>query len=402
MHTTRLSSLDDATLRRELSRTVASERTATTGVLAHIAEFDARRLYLADACPTMHAYCVQVLHLSDGAAYKRIHAARAARRFPRILEEVAAGRLHLSAVCLLAPHLTDENVGELVAAATHRSKTEIEAWLARRFAAAIAPTIPRARVIPVRAAAAAEKAGDLLTAVLDPLVPLDSLPLGAVISHVAPAPATHVVQIPIDEETHALLREVQDLLGHTVRPGDVGALFRRALAGLRTELLKRKAGATTRPRKAAPRTAGGRTRTIPAPVRREVWTRDEGRCTFMSGAGRRCSATRAIEYDHVVPFARGGEATVAGLRLRCRAHNQYGAERAFGTEHMRRMRERPRPQPDRDVEAALRTLGCRGEEARRGALHAAGLGEPRIEARLRAALQFIGAGARAVRSAGSR
>ena len=205
MNSIRLSSLDDTTLRRELSRTIADERTAVVSVLAHIAEFDAHRLYLADACSSMHDYCVQVLHLADGAAYKRIHAARAARRFPRLLDEVAEGRLHLSAVCLLAPHLTDANVDELIAAAVHRTKADIEAWLARRFAPAPAGAVPRARVIPVRAAAPVVSAGELPMAAMDPLALPDSLPPGAVSSHVAPAPATHVVQIPIDEETHALL-----------------------------------------------------------------------------------------------------------------------------------------------------------------------------------------------------
>jgi 5-methylcytosine-specific restriction endonuclease McrA len=261
-------------------------------------------------------------------------------------------------VCLLAPHLTEANVDSLVAGAVHRSKTEIEAWLARQCAPATGSesgavaAVPRARVrvIAVRSTAPAQDSAEAALPAVDPLFATSSLPPGAVNLHVAappvpapaPAPATYLVQIPIDEDTHALLREVQGLLGHTIRPDDVGAVFRRALDGLRTELLKRKAGATTRPRKDAPRAAETRTRTIPAHVRRVVWTRDAGRCTFTSDAGRRCGATRALEYDHLVPFARGGETTVPGLRLRCRAHNQYEAERAFGAELMRRKREHAR------------------------------------------------------------
>lgn len=356
MNPNRLSSLDDATLRRELARTVADERAATAIVLAHIAEFDARRLYLADACSSMHDYCVQVLHLSDGAAYKRIHAARAAQRFPSLFAHVAAGRLHLSAVCLLAPHLTEANVDTLVAGAIHRTKAEIEAWLARQCAPATgsesgaATAVPRGRVRVIAARAATptpESApAESSAAAVDPLFAASSLPPGTVNVQIPstpsvapPAPAAYLVQIPIDEDTHALLREVQGLLGHSIRPDDVGAVFRRALDGLRIELLKRKAGATPRPRKAAPRaTDGKRNRTIPAHVRRVVWTRDAGRCTFTSNSGRRCSATRALEYDHVVPFARGGATTIPGLRLRCRAHNQYEAERTFGPELMRRKR----------------------------------------------------------------
>jgi len=56
----------------------------------------------------MFAYAVEALHLSESAAYRRIHAARAARRFPRLLALVADGTLHLAAICMLAPHLTVE------------------------------------------------------------------------------------------------------------------------------------------------------------------------------------------------------------------------------------------------------------------------------------------------------
>ena len=78
-------------------------------------------------------YCVQELHLSEDAAYKRIQAARAARRFTLLFSAVAEGKVHLAAVCMLAPHLTAENVEDLVEAATHRKKSEIEVLLARRF-----------------------------------------------------------------------------------------------------------------------------------------------------------------------------------------------------------------------------------------------------------------------------
>src|SRR5439155_17570880 len=80
-------------------------------------------------------------------------------------------------------------------------------------------------------------------------------------------------------------------------------------------------------------------RQIPAHVKRAVWERDHGQCTFVSEAGRRCPARTRLEFDHVVEVARGGRASVAGIRLRCRAHNQYGAERTFGAEFMRHKRE---------------------------------------------------------------
>jgi len=83
-------------------------------------------------------------------------------------------------------------------------------------------------------------------------------------------------------------------------------------------------------------------------VKRAVRKRDKDQCTHVNDAGHRCEARSDLEYDHVIPYARGGEATVDNIRLRCRAHNQDAAERAFGVEFMRRKRAAA-------VEARVRT-----------------------------------------------
>jgi len=133
MCTYSLSHLSDGALLRDLAALVAQDRSTTARLLAHIAECDARRLYLPAAYPSMFAYCVHELRLSEDAAYKRIQAARVARQFPGIFEAVADGRLHLTAVGLLAPYLTPKNAAELLAAAALKTKSEIEELLARRF-----------------------------------------------------------------------------------------------------------------------------------------------------------------------------------------------------------------------------------------------------------------------------
>ena len=46
-------------------------------------------------------------------------------------QAIADGRLHVSGVVMLAPHLTDENVDEVLVAASHRTKTELEELVAR-------------------------------------------------------------------------------------------------------------------------------------------------------------------------------------------------------------------------------------------------------------------------------
>ncbi|HVY30189.1 MAG TPA: HNH endonuclease signature motif containing protein, partial [Polyangiaceae bacterium] len=77
-----------------------------------------------------------------------------------------------------------------------------------------------------------------------------------------------------------------------------------------------------------------RSRHIPAALRREVYERDAGRCSYLDARGERCGETRYLELHHLQPFARGGQHRAANLALRCKAHNRLAAERDFGPVHM--------------------------------------------------------------------
>ena len=68
---------------------------------------------------------------------------------------------------------------------------------------------------------------------------------------------------------------------------------------------------------------GLRSRYIPSAVRREVWRRDNGCCSYVDPhSGRRCGSRYRLEIDHIVPFALGGATEPLNLRLRCKAHHK--------------------------------------------------------------------------------
>ena len=118
--------VSDGQLLADVKRLAADEQRATADLVACLAELDARRLYLGEGCASLFTYCTQVLHLSEHAAYGRIEAARAARRFPVILDLLAAGAVTLTAITLLAPHLTTDNHRDILEAARYKSKREVE------------------------------------------------------------------------------------------------------------------------------------------------------------------------------------------------------------------------------------------------------------------------------------
>lgn len=333
--------LSDPDLLRDLRALVARDRATTAALLAHLAEVDARQLYLPAAYPSMFAYCVQELRLSEDAAYKRIRAARTAREFPAIFPMVAEGRLHLGAVVLLAPYLTPETAEGLLAAAEHKSKSEIERLLAERFPRPDVPTrvraLPTVLPVPQLAPGPVESRGPVTSA--GPVASPEPLASLEPRSRVAPlAPRRYALQVTIRQGTHDMLRYAQALLAHQVAPKDVDEVLYQALEALIDRLEKRKFAATSRPRgQRSGRKIGGRY--IPAVVKRVVWERDGGQCTFVSDEGNRCPARRLLEFDHIEEVARGGEATVDRIRLRCRSHNQYGAECTFGKEFMAKKRQ---------------------------------------------------------------
>src|SRR5262245_24991879 len=346
--------LSDEALVSGLHELLTRGWTNTAEQLDHIAEVDSRKLYRPRAYPSMFAYCVEELHLSEDSAYKRIQAARAAVRFPVIFDSVAGGRLHLSAVCMLAPHLTKENASELLTAATHRSKSQIERLLAERFPRPDLPAIVRAIPGPFGQLAPGQ-VGDAFQLAAAPTgeasqeasTPGELAP-GQVQASVATgersrvkpiAPQRFAVQFTWSEGANDKLRHAQELLGHRVASGDLAQIFEMALDALIPGLEKRKFAATTQPRRRRSQARlSESTRRIPAHVKRAVWKRDGGQCTFVSENGRRCQEKKGLQFDHALEIARGGEAGVGDIRLRCHAHNQLTAEHTFGAEFMRHKR----------------------------------------------------------------
>jgi len=339
--------LSDAALGRQLTSSFARERASTAELLADIAEFDARKLYLPAGYPSMFAYCTQKFGLSEDSTYKRIRAARTARAFPAIFTAIAEGRLNLNAVVLLAAHMNEVNSQALMDAAEGKTRFQIEQMLAERFpkqdvAQAISPV--RSRGLEQSAPVSLEFSGSQTDSAGEPgtnTTPTNNLPAARPVA--APVAKSQLIplstgrfkfQITIGQAALKDLRRAQALLSHQIPNGDLERIFERALRTLVERLEKQKFATTSRPRP-APRS--DKPRTIPAHVRRAVRERDGDQCTFVSEDGHRCAERSFLEFDHALEVARGGRATIDGVRLRCRAHNRYTAEQTFGKEFMNRM-----------------------------------------------------------------
>lgn len=278
--------LSDGSLIAEVRRLAVHERDATAQLVAALAEFDTRKLYLAEGCASLYVYCTRVLRLSEHAAYSRIQAARTASRFPVIFDMLFDGDTTVTNVELLAPVLTQENHRGLLDEARNCTKRDVQMIVAR--------VNPR------------------------PDVPCIITPLG---------PDRFSLQVTIGTQTYEKLKRGRELLRHVTPLGDLDVVIGRALDALLLSLERDKYGKTERPRQARRRRS--RSRHIPRAVQRAVWQRDGGRCAFIGPEGR-CTETGMLEYHHVEPFALRGPSDESNIQLRCRAHNQYEADVVFG------------------------------------------------------------------------
>ena len=351
MNITIPSRLSDRDLAAEVARLAGCKRDATASLIAHLAELYGRRLHERAGYSSLFTYCTEVLRLSDHEAYDRMKAAKVARRYPAVLGLLVSGRVNLTTVRLLAPHLTHKNSEELFAAASGRRKRQVQELLARRFpkpdvASSVrrlpapkngpAPTLARSDASGVAVAAPSltrshertmDGAGPPVASLGEALarlpVPAPPRPL------IRPlAPDRYQVTFTASADTCEKLELAQDLLRHAIPSGDPAQIFARALEVLIEELVKHKYAATGQQRISRVQASGSRH--IPAEVKRAVFIRDGGRCVFVGTHGRACGERAFVEFHHVDPYAAGGRPTVDNIELRCRAHNDYEAEMFFG------------------------------------------------------------------------
>ena len=337
-----LHSISDDELLRRLAELLKHSRRVESDLVAHIGEVDARRLYAREAASSMFTYCTEVLHLSEHEAYLRIAAARAARKYPMLLVMLGDGRLHLSGIGKLAPHLTDGNCEEVLARAAHKSKREIEELVAEL---APKPDVPASvRKLPTRPeiAPSLELGPDRVTFLpktesVGATPPVDARPAPPAPPAPPPAgvvqplaPSRYKIQFTASGEFRDKLERLQALMH-----GDLAAVIEAAVSEKLERVQAKRFAETRTPRKSLEETdTSASSRYMPAAVKRVVRKRDQDRCTFVDKQGRRCTERRGLEFHHDDPYGRRGDRSPLNIRLVCKSHNAYLAERDYGKDVM--------------------------------------------------------------------
>jgi hypothetical protein len=348
-------------------------------LLRCLQEVEQRQLHLNQGFSSLFAYCCS-LGFSENESWRRVAVARLSRRCPLILDALENGRVHLTGLSMLYTFGKAHPNADLIAwlgRIENKSKKEIEIILARQTPGANPPRPPVLRPLMLSGGAKQKNKADegQATKPLFQLTSAGGLPMhgaghgadaktgagagapaaaaAAAADHVAtaadPEPKEEAgtvffeLRACLDAAAKADLDTVQNLLRHRLPHGDLNDVLKLVLREAAERLQAKKACALKKvssqedktepagqPAAQSPKQEKPRTRPIPRAVRRTVYARDGGRCTWKSSAGQVCGATAFLEYNHIKAFALGGLHTVDNINLLCRAHNQLEGVALFG------------------------------------------------------------------------
>jgi len=271
---------------------VKEERRITSEILWHLYEIERRKLFAELGYSSLFAYCVEVLKYSEAGAFRRISAMRLLKQAPEIEAKLQEGALSVATVCQVQSlKVSVEKKKEILKEVEGKSKRETEKYLLK-----IAPR------------------------------PIEE-------ERVKPVTATHTrIEFNADEDLMQKLTELKNKLAHKLPNSN----FAQLIAYLADEVLAKTQKSDRKlsnKKKEQKLLAPAKVNTcyVPKEIKRKVWQRDQGQCSYVHyQSQKRCGSQYALEYDHILPHALGGETTVDNLRLVCRSHNQFLATQTFG------------------------------------------------------------------------
>ena len=93
--------LSNIQLHLEIKKLYQRERELLAEILEHIQECDRRRLYLEFGYPNLFSYLTRHIGYSEGAAQRRIDAARLMTDIPEVKEKIESGKIQLSHISMI-------------------------------------------------------------------------------------------------------------------------------------------------------------------------------------------------------------------------------------------------------------------------------------------------------------
>ena len=325
-----------------LKNLVKTERRVGVEILHHLKEVERRDLHLKLGYSSLFIYMVEELKYAEGSANRRIAALRLLNSIPvmeakKVEEKINAGVMSLTTVAMvqdLVCHKKKENEPMTVGDKLETLKS-IEGLSKKQTEAVLIAKAPEAfthkeKVRPVTSDLTELKilAHSKLMAKLKRIKELRSHKnvnptYGELLEDMADLVLKKLDpindSITVDECSNATNKNIDER--KSVNPAFLEKLIsNKTTASIKSTQILTSMGAP----------GGAASRYIPAYIRKEVWSRDRGKCTYTNPhTNKTCGSTHLIQFEHVMPFALGGEHTLQNLTLHCANHNQLNMREEF-------------------------------------------------------------------------
>jgi hypothetical protein len=331
-----LKSISDSELLLTTKRLATEEMRIGIEVLHHLKEVDDRRLFASIGFSSLFSYCTGELRYSEGGAYRRISAMRLLSDVPQYESKLKEGTVSVATLSQVQSFLVQEKRQfgktysqgekmELLAKVEGKSSHQTE-----RVLATISPQSSRAEKERVLNE---DETEIRFTASRELMIKIERLK--NLLGHKPEAQSYagligELVDLGIkklDPLEKPLKPQKPIKSDPSLKPGEFGKSGR----------IESTPQSSLPPVEVAPSESKSPTRFIPVAIKRAVWSRDGGRCTYQDPkTGRHCESRHALELEHVRPFGLGGQSSFENLRLLCSTHNQCTAIQAYGLQKMQK------------------------------------------------------------------
>jgi hypothetical protein len=353
-----LEDLSTEALDRSAEATVRAEKRNVALVIAHIAEISRRKAELECGYKNIFDFCTRRLKLSEGSVARRLQVANVSRRFPQLLVALAENRISLTVAGLLAAHLREDNVDRLISDCTGMSTREVEEYLVALKPKPVFKSTIRKR--PTRSRRSDEAEQERPRTPEPPEQPsAEQRP-----NHQPPTPSLLEPAEPeifnfrfsADKGFKEKFERLAEVLGVENPLTSMAEIFERAVDitlekkdpkkryQRRLERQHKQSENTEKSRAREISKLGGvgtgekekaTSRYISSEIRERVLDRASHRCEYVARDGTRCTAKTGLEIEHEQPFALFRSHDERFLKVLCRRHNLFQAERVFGTKFIR-------------------------------------------------------------------
>ena len=299
-----LETVPSEVIARRLSWHLCDEAQAKVAFLIDLATLDQRKYALQAGYSSLWALLTKRFGMSEHRARRRVIAARLMSRFPQIAGYLLRAELELSGLCELRDVLEEATADDVLERARGLTTDQVKQLVVTIKPKPVPPDIVPSFRFETPALI------DLAPPVAAPgsVMPLPRPP------RVTPLDSTwSLFQLSAPREFFTELEEVKNLLAHAAPGARVHDVLVRALRALKAELMKKKIGAG-RVIELPDQTKSGHY--VPRPIARAVWHRDAG--AFTATDGTCCGSKEQIEFQHMIPVARGGKTSVDNLEIHCR------------------------------------------------------------------------------------